>query len=69
MSNEEFLKLKVKDSLTALKLLIESKSPSSFPFPGYPKKFNPNYFESAHEGLLQQFQEKVLNVDLFQVLQ
>jgi len=55
MSNEEFLKLKVKDPLTTLKLLIESKSPSSFPSPGYPKKFNPNYFESAHQGLLKQF--------------
>jgi len=55
MSNEEFLKLKVKDPRTTLKLLIESKSPSSFPSPGYPKKFNPNYFESAHQGLLKQF--------------
>jgi len=69
MSNEEFLKLKAKDPLTALKLIIESKKPSSFPSPGYPKEFNPYYFESAHEGLLQQLRENILNVDLFHVLQ
>jgi hypothetical protein len=69
MSNEEFLKLKAKDPLTGLKLVIKSNKSSSFPSPGYPKEFNPHYFESPHDGLLQQLREKVLNVDLFQVLQ
>jgi hypothetical protein len=69
MSNEDFLKLKAKDPFMALRLIIESNIPSSFPSPGYPKEFNPHYFESAHDGLVQQLQEKILNVDLFHVLE
>ena len=51
MSNEDFLKLKAKDPFMALRLIIESNIPSSFSSPGYPKEFNPHYFESAHDGL------------------
>jgi len=69
MSNEDFLKLKAKDPFMALRLVIESNIPSSFPSPGYPKEFNPHYFESAHDSLIQQLQEKILNVDLFHVLE
>jgi hypothetical protein len=69
MSNEDLLKLKAKDPFMALRLIIESNIPSSFPSPGYPKEFNPHYFESAHDGLVQQLQEKILNVDLFHVLE
>jgi len=53
----------------ALRLIVESNIPSSFPYPSYPKDFNQNYFESAHDGLLQQLQTKILNVDLFHVLE
>jgi hypothetical protein len=38
----------------ALRLIVESEIPSSFPSLGYLKDFNPNYFESAHDGILQQ---------------
>jgi len=67
LSNEEFFKLKARDPLVALRLVIESNTLSSFPSLGYPKEFNPHYFESAHDDLLQQLQEKILNVDLFHV--
>lgn len=63
-----FLELKAKDHPMALRLIIEINIPSSFPSSGYPKEFNP-HFESAHDGLLQQLQETVLNVDLFNVLE
>jgi len=53
MSNEIFLELKAKDPPIALRLIIESNIPSSFHSSGYPKEFNPHYFESAHDGLLQ----------------
>ena len=52
ISNEEFSKLKVRDPLTTLRLIIESNTPSSFLSPGIPKDLNPHYFESAQEGLL-----------------
>jgi len=69
MSDEKFLELKAKDSHLALRLIIESNVPSSFPSPGYPKNFDPHYFEGAHDGLLQQLQANFLNVDLFHVLE
>jgi len=31
--------------------------------------FNPTYFHTAQENLLKQLKDKILNVDLFQVLQ
>jgi len=63
------MELKAKDPFMALRLIVESNVPFSFPSPGYPKEFNPNYFESAHDGLLQQLQTKFLNVNLFHVLE
>jgi len=62
------MELKAKDPSMALRLIVESNIPS-FPSPGYPKDFDPNYFESAHDGLLQQLQTKFLNVNLFHVLE
>lgn len=64
-----FSELKDTDPSMALRLILESNLPSSFPSPGYPKKFNLNYFESAHDGLLQQLQAKFLDVNLFHVLE
>jgi len=56
MSNEKKLELKAKDPSMALRLIVERNVPSSFPSPGYPKKFNPYSFESARDGILQQLQ-------------
>jgi hypothetical protein len=69
MNNEKNLQLKAKDPLMALRLIIESNAPSSFPSSSYPKEFNPHYFPSAHDGFLQQLQVKFLTVDLFHVLE
>jgi len=51
-----------------LKFIAMSQTHSFFPSLGYPKKFNLNYFHSAQEDLIRQLRDKILNVDLFQML-
>jgi len=67
LSDKSYSKLKIEDPLTVVKFIPMSQTPSSFPSLGYPKKFNPNYFHNI-QGLICQLKDKILNVDLFQML-
>jgi len=68
LSDKSYSKLKTEDPLTLLKFIAMTQTPSSFPSLGYPKKFNLNYFHSTQEDLIKQLRDKILNVDLFQML-
>jgi hypothetical protein len=69
LSDKTYSQWKTEDPITALRIITMTQTPTSLPSLGYPKAFNPNYFHSAQDNLLKQLKDKILDVDLFQVLQ
>ena len=68
ISQEELDELKVKDPLEALKPMMSSRGATSFDMPQSSSSMS-EPFVSSKENLLRDLQTKILNIDLFQVIE